>query len=176
VSGSRYPVLEGERLRLRPPAPEDMPALLAIIQEPAVSEWWVGYTLRKVQDEFLHTGEALVIEIDGAVAGALLIGEENDPEYRHAAFDIFLGTAWHGRRYGPEALSVIMRHLIDQGHRRFTLDPNVRNAPAIRSYERLGFRAVGRMRDYQRRPDGTYEDGLLMDWLLRDFPDGPRWR
>jgi RimJ/RimL family protein N-acetyltransferase len=42
-------------------------------------------------------------------------------------------------------------HLATMGHHRFTLDPNVNNAPAIRSYERLGFQRVGVLRDYQLR-------------------------
>jgi aminoglycoside 6'-N-acetyltransferase len=29
------------------------------------------------------------------------------------------------------------------------------------------------MRDYERGPDGTWHDGLLMDLLAREFDEGP---
>ena len=35
--------------------------------------------------------------------------------------------------------------------------------------ERVGFCAVGVMRDYERGPDGSWHDGLLMDLLAREF-------
>jgi aminoglycoside 6'-N-acetyltransferase len=42
------------------------------------------------------------------------------------------------------------------------------NVAAIRAYEKLGFRPVGRMRDYWRSPDGTWHDGPLGDLLARE--------
>ena len=36
---------------------------------------------------------------------------------------------------------------------------------AIATYRRVGFRPVGIMRRYERGPDGTFHDGLLMDML-----------
>jgi aminoglycoside 6'-N-acetyltransferase len=35
----------------------------------------------------------------------------------------------------------------------------------------VGFRAVGIMRDYERGPDGSWHDGLLMDLLKAEFTD-----
>jgi aminoglycoside 6'-N-acetyltransferase len=36
-------------------------------------------------------------------------------------------------------------------------------------YEKVGFRPVGRMRQYQRMGDGTWADGLLMELLADEF-------
>ena len=44
---------------------------------------------------------------------------------------LFLGAAWYGKRYGAEALVVAISWLADQGHHRFTLDPNVHNATVL---------------------------------------------
>jgi aminoglycoside 6'-N-acetyltransferase len=41
----------------------------------------------------------------------------------------------------------------------------VANEPAIAAYTRVGFRPVGVMREYQRMPDGSWVDALLMDLL-----------
>jgi aminoglycoside 6'-N-acetyltransferase len=48
-----------------------------------------------------------------------------------------------------------------------TIDPAAANTRAIAAYAKVGFRPVGVMRKYERGPDGTWHDGLLMD-LLRE--------
>lgn len=169
---SRYPVLEGDRLRLRPLVSTDAGPLLGILVEPEVSKWWVGYTPERVLAEIVETDNHLVIEIDGQLAGAVAVYENDDPEYRATALHIFLGAEWYGLRYGAEALATAINFLAGQGHHRFTLDPNANNKPAIRSYERLGFVAVGLARDYQLMPSGEFNDALLMDLVMRDFPGG----
>jgi aminoglycoside 6'-N-acetyltransferase len=57
----------------------------------------------------------------------------------------------------------------DRGHHRLTIDPSAANERAIRAYEVVGFRAVGRMRQYERGRDGTWHDGLLMDLLVGEL-------
>ena len=171
-----WPSLAGERMTLRPPRASDADALLAILLEPEVAKWWVGYTPERVRDEMIDSDATLVMEIDGACGGAVFLYPENDPEYLHVVIHLFLGAQWYGHRYGAEALTLVIEHLGTLGHHRFTLDPNANNAPAIRSYERLGFKTIGLLRQYQLRPDGTHEDALFMDLVLSDFPSGLDWR
>jgi RimJ/RimL family protein N-acetyltransferase len=171
-----WPMLAGERMTLRAPTNDDAAPLLGILTEPEVSRWWVGYTPERIREEILESGNALVMEIGGRCAGAIFLYPSEDPEYRHVVIHLFLGVEWYGHRYGAESLAIVIGYLATLGHHRFTLDPNVHNAPAIRSYERLGFAAVGVLREYQLRPDGSHEDGLLMDLVLSDFPDGVDWR
>jgi aminoglycoside 6'-N-acetyltransferase len=163
-------------MRLRPPTEADAAPLLAILSEPEVSRWWVGYTAGRIRAEILESGHAEILEIDGETAGAIFLYPEDDPEYLHVVIHLFLGAQWYRQRFGAEALSIVITHLASVGHHRFTLDPNINNGPAIRSYERLGFRRVGILREYQLRPDGSHEDGLLMDLVLSDFPNGLDWR
>jgi aminoglycoside 6'-N-acetyltransferase len=91
--------------------------------------------------------------------------------YRHAGIDLYLDPAEHGRGLGTDAVRTLARHLIEErGHHRVTIDPSVGNAPAIRSYEKVGFRAVGVMRQYTRDPlTGEWVDGLLMDLLADEL-------
>ncbi len=64
----------------------------------------------------------------------------------------------------------LARYLIDErGHHRLTIDPAADNAAAIRAYEKVGFRRVGIMREYERGPDGTWHDGLLLDMLKEEL-------
>jgi aminoglycoside 6'-N-acetyltransferase len=90
-------------------------------------------------------------------------------EYRHAALDVTLAGAHQGCGLGPEALRLVIRHLIEQGHHRFTIDPAVANERAIRAYAKLGFKPVGVMRAYELGADGTWHDGLLMDLLAGEL-------
>ena len=57
----------------------------------------------------------------------------------------------------------------DRGHHRLIIDPAVANERAIATYASLGFKPVGVMRRYERGPDGTWHDGLLMDLLADEL-------
>lgn len=101
------------------------------------------------------------------MAGLIQFFEELDPKYRHAGIDMFLDPAVHGRGLGTEALRRVVRHLIDErGHHRITIDPAAANTASIRTYEKVGFRAVGVMRRSERDADGEgWHDCLLMELL-----------
>ncbi|MBK0420193.1 GNAT family N-acetyltransferase [Leucobacter sp. CSA1] len=166
--------LVGPLVSLRAPEARDEDPLLAILTEPEVAEWWVGYTPQRIRAEFLdHPDTVRIIEVAGSCAGALVVLRGDDPEYPTTVMHIFIGTAFRGRRIGEEALALAIREEFAAGITRVTLDPNVKNEGAIRSYERMGFRRVGVLRDYQVRPDGSLDDALFLDLTRRDFPEGP---
>ena len=168
------PELRGPLVTLRDPREADLDPLTAILQEPEVAVWWVGYDAARVRSEFLeHPDTTRAIEVEGHTAGVLIVLRGEDPEYPTTIMHIFLGTAFRGRRIGEETLALAIRHEFDQGITRITLDPNVKNEGAIRSYERLGFHRIGILRDYQVRPGGTLDDALFLDLTRSDFPDGP---
>jgi aminoglycoside 6'-N-acetyltransferase len=167
--------LQGERVRLRLLRAEDGDRLEAILREPEVVRWWGGGDgdAARVRAELLSESESVsyAIEVDGDVVGAIQYHEEDDPDYRHAAIDVFLATGRQGQGLGSEAVRVLARHLVhERGHHRLTIDPAADNERAIRAYERVGFRAVGVLRQYERGPDG-WHDGLLMDLLADELRD-----
>ena len=121
-------------------------------------------------DEFVADEHSLAIEVDGVVVGAVQYGEEEDPMYRNATIDVYLTASRHGDGLGSEAVLVLARYLIEErGHHRLTIDPAAGNRAAIRAYEKVGFRPVGVMRSYERGPDGTFHDGLLMEMLADEL-------
>ena len=98
--------------------------------------------------------------------------EEDDPMYRSAAIDIAIRSDWQGRGLGTDAIRTLARYLIgERAHHRLTIDPAASNANAIKAYEQVGFKPVGRMRQYERGPDGGWHDGLLMDLLAAELRD-----
>jgi aminoglycoside 6'-N-acetyltransferase len=152
-------------LVVRPLAAGDEAELLRIRATPEVMRWW------DVPEEGFPWDDSestlLTIELDGRVAGLIQVSEELEPKYRHAAIDVFLDPALRGRGVGTEAVRRVVCHLIDdRGHHRITIDPAAENVAAIRSYEKVGFRAVGVMRRYERDVGGDgWHDGLLMELL-----------
>lgn len=95
---------------------------------------------------------------------------EEEPDYRHAGIDLFLAPTVHGGGLGTDAVRTLARHLVDAcGYHRLVIDPAADNTAAIRCYEKVGFRQVGIMRQYERGPDGTWHDGLLMDLLAAEL-------
>ena len=156
---------------LRPVDDADLPMLARILREPSVARWWSGDPEMSARDLLaVEDGLGFVIVADEAVVGAIQFAEENEPDYRHASLDLFLDTAHQGQGLGSDALRTMAHYLLDaRGHHRLTIDPAVANERAIRAYERVGFRRVGVMRQYERGVDGSWHDGLLMDMLADEL-------
>jgi aminoglycoside 6'-N-acetyltransferase len=166
------PILRGPRVLLRGPRENDIDDLAAILDDPEVARWWGRSDRAEIEELFTSADEsiAFVIDVEGEVGGFLQFYEETDAMYRHAGIDLFLGARWRGRGIGTEAIVLAARYLFEErGHHRLTIDPAAANEAAIRLYERIGFRRVGVMRSYERAPDGSWRDGLLMDMLRDDF-------
>jgi aminoglycoside 6'-N-acetyltransferase len=164
--------LRGARVVLRPLAEHDAPRLAELGADPSVARWWPGITEAYVLATLGGAEESTPFAVlaHGEVAGLIQYYEEDDPEYRHAGIDVFLGAPFQGHGLGTDAVATLARHLVhDRGHHRLIIDPAAENAAAIRCYERVGFRRVGVMREHWRRPDGAWHDGLLMDLLARDL-------
>ncbi|HEX5936491.1 MAG TPA: GNAT family protein [Actinomycetota bacterium] len=161
--------LTGSRVTLRSTTPADAALLAPIRNEPEVRRWWSDLEPGEM-DEFVADECSLAIEVDGEVVGAVQFGEEEDPMYRHANIDVYLTASRHGEGIGSEAVRLLARYLLEErGHHRITIDPAASNAAAIRAYEKVGFRPVGVLREYERGPDGTWHDGLLLELLTGDL-------
>lgn len=165
-------VLAGRLVRLRRVEAGDHARLTAILSEPSVSRWWTAPSESGAAADWLEDDGTikLVIEHDGLVVGSLQVDENLDRDYRQAAIDLFLTGEAQGRGLGPDAIRAVARYLFDErGHHRLTIDPSAANDRAIRAYAKVGFRPVGLMRQYERGPDGTWHDGLLMDLLAGEL-------
>jgi aminoglycoside 6'-N-acetyltransferase len=166
-------ILRGRDVILRPIEPRDAEALAAILAEPSVARWWGAFDLDRVKRDFSGSDpdeEGFAIELDDVVVGYIQAVEEPEPEFRHAGIDLFIRSAVQRRGHGPDAIRTLAVHLIDErGHHRLTIDPAADNEHAIKAYERIGFRPVGLMRQYQRMSDGRWVDALLMDLLADEL-------
>ena len=163
--------LAGEHVLLRSTTPTDHAALVAIRSTEVVHNRWGGEDLEAEVAADLEDEELvqLTIEVDGTIIGLIQFSEEADPDYRHAGLDIYIDPAVQRRGYAADAIRTLAHHLFNErGHHRLTIDPAADNEPAIRCYSSVGFRPVGVMRRYERQPDGSWADGLLMEKLSID--------
>ncbi len=166
------PTLTGARVTLRPTRADDAERFREILNDPSVARWWGAPRPGvDVADDWLDADDdttVFAIELEGIVVGSIQTAEEAEPDYRHASVDLFLATTAQDQGLGTDAIRTLARYLFEvRGHHRLIIDPSAANERAIRAYTRVGFRPVGIMRAYERGPDGTFHDGLLLD-LLRD--------
>ena len=166
--------LRGERVLLRPLKAADVPRVAAIQAQPSVSRWWGPPDDAELQGKAAGTDEctALAIEVDREIVGLIQFHEEDEPRYRCAGIDLFVAEQHQGKGIGVDAIRTLARYLVnDRGHHRLTIDPAAENTAAIRAYEKVGFRPVGLMRQYEREPQegGRWHDGLLMDLLADEL-------
>ena len=171
-------VLRGTSVRLRSIAAADRDALVAIRSADEVRRRWHGDDLVAEFDEDLVDDEVVRLTIEdssGRIVGMIQYHEEVDPQYRHVGIDVYIDPAMHRRGYASDAIRAVVEHVfIDRGHHRLTIDPAADNAAAIAVYAKVGFRPVGRMRQYELQADGTWADGLLMELLADDWPPPTR--
>ena len=172
-ANDRPELLHGDQVALRPLRVNDVGQVAEIQSQSEVVRWWGPPNEAELRLQAVGRAEekALAIEADGELVGLIQYHEENEPDFRHASIDLFLAAHAQGRGLGTDAVKALARYLIrERGHHRLTIDPAADNLAAIRAYEKVGFRPVGRMREYWRSPDGTWHDGLLMDLLARELP------
>jgi aminoglycoside 6'-N-acetyltransferase len=172
-------LITGSRVRLRHAAAPDAARFEEILSHPGVARWWgdAGEPVAAQVACLLAPDEGTTtyaIEHDGTVIGIELAFEEADPQYRHAGIDIAVHPDFQGRGFGTDAIRTLAGYLFtERGHHRLVIDPAADNESAIRLYRSLGFRPVGTMRAYERGPDGSWHDGLLMDLLAGDLVPAP---
>ena len=93
----------------------------------------------------LPDDRAVVAEVGGKVVGACWVRTTN--EYGHIdnetpSFSISLYKPYRGRGLGTAMMGVLLSELRDAGYARASLSVQKEN-PALRLYERMGFRIVG---------------------------------
>jgi aminoglycoside 6'-N-acetyltransferase len=161
--------LHGQAVRLRPTTTRDAARLTEILAHPEVARWWGRFDLDRVQRELVDPDDVtFAVEADGQVIELIQYWEEHEPDYRHAAVDLFLHPDWHGRGLGADAIRTLARYLFeDRRHHRLAIDPAAHNQQAIRAYQRGGVPPGGRHAPLRARPGRQ---------LARRAADGPAAR
>ena len=172
------PVIETERLRLRPMNAADIPALREWMPDRSIYTYWgkgPGITDRNPELMFekpekpsksFHLG--IEEKASGKVIGDLWVYLiEND---RMASVALRLGSAYQGRGYGTEALSEMTRFCFEKTElQRLWTKTDVRNLASRRILEKCGYTKEGLIR--QGKMVNTWCDYYIYGILRTDMTE-----
>ena len=176
------PFLIGSTTYLRPVDKDDAPELATWINDPEVTRFLLMYRPLAVgqEEEFLkrmHASETdlilgIVTRAEDQFIGVLGL-HQMDQRSRHAQLGITIGDKnYWGKGHGTEAVRLVVDHAFQTlNFNRVWLRVVEFNARAIRSYEKVGFRVEGRLRQQMFR-DGRYWDEIVMAILREDWEKG----
>ncbi len=167
------PTLETQRLILRPFRQEDIPAIVELLQDPAIARMTLyvpfpyteedARTWLAAQEQSRQKGTgytfAIVRREDGALIGAIDIR----PNARHkkAGVGYWIGKPYWNQGYATEALRAIIRYGFETlGLKRIQADHFVENPASGRVMEKAGMKREGLLRAY------TYKDGRFRDHVM----------
>src|SRR5262245_57638626 len=133
-------------------------------------EAWIA----RIQEDKNDVVLSIVLRKDDRVIGNTALHGIHSHNH-HAGFGIMIGDKreW-GKGYGTEATRLIVGHGFHTLNlHRFWLHVYEDNPRAIRSYEKVGFRREGILRDHAFR-DGRYGDVISMGLLRDEWAKGAR--
>lgn len=179
---SSVPVLQGERLRLRPPLPEDAEARRSLGINPEIVRMFGGDVTKagtmsldaaEVWLDHLRLQEpGWVIELDGRVIGAAFLHGVHHEDRRALLALGILDMALLGQGLGREAVQLMLGHAFGpMGLHRIGLRVLAFNQRAIRCYRACGFTEEGRERQ-SALVDGQWHDDLIMGILADEARQG----
>jgi len=175
-------MIYGKRIRLRSVEKSDLPLFVEWINDPEViagltiylpmssweeEEWFAGLAKRPPAER------PLAVEIPDGDAWRLIgnSGFHNiDTVARSAELGIMLGdkSIWN-QGYGTEVMQLLLKHGFGTLNlNRLFLRVYEENRWAIRTYEKVGFRHEGRLREALYK-NGHYQDVLMMSILRAEW-------
>jgi RimJ/RimL family protein N-acetyltransferase len=163
--------LRGERVILRPWSEDDIPTILAEIEDPDILHWMPviprPYTredaLAFVNDELGLGPHQFAIEVDGRVVGSIGL-RVNENDTGHAGY--WLARSERGRGIVPDALRTLTRYGFEElglGRMELITDPD--NQSSQRVAEKVGYRREGVLRSHLLHPDGRRRDSVMFSLL-----------
>lgn len=180
-----FPVLDGARIRLRPPRRDDVPVVFALMSDPAVMRYWSHAPLAaeseaaaKVEVWLSGFGARSWLNWiaadpadDSAVGTVALFAFE--PRHRLAQVGYSLAPRLWGRGLAAEATSLAIDFAFDTlGLHRLEADIDPGNDASRRLLARLGFVVEGRFRERfwidGRATDSEVSGLLARDWRARN--------
>lgn len=181
VEAEQLPTLVAPRLQLRWIQPSDLEDLYGVFSDPDVTRYWSHQAWKSPDEapiylESIHQGFqqgnlfqwGIALRGDDRVIGTTTLYDIDFVQGR-AELGFALSRDHWGRRYGREALTVLLGHAFGTlGLRRIEADVDPRNLPSLRTLEALGFLREGYLRQ-RWQVGGELQDSVLMGLLAGDW-------
>jgi RimJ/RimL family protein N-acetyltransferase len=149
-------------IRFEPMMTDHLPMMRTWLEQTHVREWW-GDPETEIADitrmiEGRDATRPFIFHVDGTPTGYIqfwFIGPHQTDEWTKenpwlmalpsdaVGVDLSIGEADKlSQGIGSAVLHAFVGKLRDEGHRNITIDPDPRNARAVRAYEKAGFRPI----------------------------------
>ena len=177
-------VLEGNTVRLRPLALEDLPDLFDAIGHPEIfAGGWGGgpAAYRDTYEEWRafvlgylawETGNvtAVTLRDGGRIVGTTTLGDFDIANgSAHIGWTAYAPEVWGGR-VNAETKRLLLGAAFDGGFERVKLQADVLNERSRAAILRLGAQFEGVLRHTQLRADGTWRDTAVYSILREEWP------
>lgn len=109
---------------------------------------------------YQHVFTVHVAELDEQIAGMAQMSPRNDTQSRWHVDNIAVHPDFRGKGIAQQLLNDVFAYYSERGALRFTLEVDIENAPAIKLYEKLGFRRFSTLYYHKLSPKqlGKYRD------------------
>lgn len=109
---------------------------------------------------YQHVFTVHVAEVEDRIAAMAQMSPRNDQQTRWHVDNIAVHPDFRGKGLAQQLLNDVFAYYSERGALRFTLEVDVENAPAIRLYEKLGFRRFSTLYYHKMSPKqlGKYRD------------------
>ena len=175
------PPLSGERIVLRPPTEEDVPAVFEACQDREIQRWIPPVPSPYTEDdarafiawsnERWQVGDGasfVVVDRKDRLLGTTALGLRLLEPAKIATVGYWLAREARGHGYATEAVRVLTRWASDElGVERLELYTEPANEPSQRVAERAGFTREGILRGHLRTADGR-RDSVIFSLLPND--------
>lgn len=156
--------------------PDDIPAIMAIEQDPAYELFIGGFAAGEHAARMASTNDHYFVwREDGRVLAFAILSKLDEP---HGVVLLKrLGAARTDTGLSRRMMPVLIDRVFEQfGANRFELDVAVLNPRATHIYRREGFVHEGTVREVYRFRDGAYHSSHLFAMLRREWDALPRRR
>ncbi|RIH88488.1 putative ribosomal N-acetyltransferase YdaF [Meiothermus luteus] len=170
--------LQGPRVRLRPPRPEDTLPLFALMSDPALAPWVYWSPPQDPQQTYTyleglsHKEGFFIVEFGGQPIG--VIGLHLDWPHKLGETETWLGRPYWGQGLNTEAKVVLLDFAFGPWDlRRVQAIAHTQNLRSQRALEKLGFRREGLLRRWRwirGEPWDFYMYSLLPEEWLTSRP------
>lgn len=174
----------GPNLLLRPPRPDDAPALFALGRDPEVTRWfsWGPYEREDEATAYIRRATAraeagehldlVVVHLVHGPVGITGLGEFSRRD-RRAVVGTWFGRAHWGTGLNAESKALVGRLAFDGlGLGRLSAYADVANARSQRALEKTGFTREGVLREWHRHGEDA-KDVAFYRLLRSEFLAGP---